>query len=91
MVTFLLHPLDTSVGCFVSAEPDDFLTVAQSLKREFDNPDTADLKFCIDGKYIHVHKALLKIRSGIFQLSAGVMILRTNLFCIIHISLSRKV
>ncbi|KAK7810385.1 hypothetical protein U0070_022148 [Myodes glareolus] len=28
----------------LSVEPDDHLTVAESLKREFDNPDTADLK-----------------------------------------------
>lgn len=43
-------------------EPDDHLTVAQSLKKEFDNPDTADLRFQVDGKYVHVHKVLLKIR-----------------------------
>lgn len=47
--------------CLLS-EHDDFLTVAQSLKKEFDNPETSDLKFSIDGKYIHVHKAVLKIR-----------------------------
>lgn len=47
---------------FFLPEHDDFLTVAQSLKKEFDNPETADLKFCIDGKYIYVHKAVLKIR-----------------------------
>ena len=41
---------------------DDYLTVAQSLKREFDSPEISDLKFLVDGKYIHVHKALLKIR-----------------------------
>ncbi|TMS06482.1 RCC1 and BTB domain-containing protein 1 [Larimichthys crocea] len=35
----------------------------KSLKKEFDNPETADLKFCVDGKYIYVHKAVLKIRS----------------------------
>ncbi|NWU93491.1 RCBT2 protein, partial [Upupa epops] len=46
----------------LSVEPDDHLTVAQSLKKEFDNPETADLKFLVDGKYIHVHKVLLKIR-----------------------------
>ncbi|KAL2310884.1 hypothetical protein Nmel_002563 [Mimus melanotis] len=45
----------------LSVEPDDHLTVAQSLKKEFDNPETADLKFLVDGKYIHVHKVLLKI------------------------------
>ncbi|NXM96197.1 RCBT2 protein, partial [Sylvia borin] len=48
-------------------EPDDHLTVAQSLKKEFDNPDTADLKFLVDGKYIHVHKVLLKIRCEHFR------------------------
>lgn len=37
--------------------------MAQSLKKEFDNPETADLKFCVEGKYIYVHKAVLKIRS----------------------------
>lgn len=41
---------------------DDYLTVAQSLKREFDSPEISDLKFLVDGKCIHVHKALLKIR-----------------------------
>ncbi|XP_030420926.1 RCC1 and BTB domain-containing protein 2 [Gopherus evgoodei] len=51
----------------LSVEPDDHLTVAQSLKKEFDNPDTADLKFLVDGKYIHVHKVLLKIRCEHFR------------------------
>lgn len=36
--------------------------MAQSLRKEFDSPETADLKFSLDGKYIHVHKAVLKIR-----------------------------
>uniref|UniRef100_A0A672PLJ3 Regulator of chromosome condensation (RCC1) and BTB (POZ) domain containing protein 1 n=1 Tax=Sinocyclocheilus grahami TaxID=75366 RepID=A0A672PLJ3_SINGR len=47
---------------YLLSEHDDFLTVAQSLKKEFDNPETSDLKFSVDGKYIHVHKAVLKIR-----------------------------
>ncbi|XP_020504022.1 RCC1 and BTB domain-containing protein 1 [Labrus bergylta] len=51
----------------LSMEHDDFLTVAQSLKKEFDNPETADLKFCVDGKYICVHKAILKIRCEHFR------------------------
>lgn len=50
--------------CVIFSDHDDYLTVAQSLKKEFDNPETADLKFCVDGKYIYVHKAVLKIRSG---------------------------
>lgn len=41
---------------------DDYLTVAQSLKKEFDSPEISDLKFLVDGKCIYVHKALLKIR-----------------------------
>ncbi|XP_019910220.1 RCC1 and BTB domain-containing protein 1 isoform X4 [Esox lucius] len=51
----------------LSLEHDDFLTVAQSLKKEFDSPDTADLKFSVEGKYIHVHKAVLKIRCEHFR------------------------
>lgn len=47
---------------FFIPEHDDFLTVAEALKKEFDSPETADLKFSVDGKCIHVHKAVLKIR-----------------------------
>ncbi|TRY90880.1 hypothetical protein DNTS_021956 [Danionella cerebrum] len=45
----------------LSVDGDDYLTVAQSLKREFDSPEISDLRFLVDGKSIHVHKALLKI------------------------------
>ncbi|KAJ8350346.1 hypothetical protein SKAU_G00254760 [Synaphobranchus kaupii] len=51
----------------LSMEHDDFLTVAQSLKKEFDSQETSDLKFSVDGKYIHVHKAVLKIRCEHFR------------------------
>ncbi|XP_067113934.1 RCC1 and BTB domain-containing protein 1-like isoform X1 [Osmerus mordax] len=51
----------------LSKEQDDFLTVAESLKKEFDSPETADLKFSVEGKYIHVHKAVLKIRCEHFR------------------------
>lgn len=47
---------------FLFADAEDYLTVAQSLKKEFDSPEISDLKFLVDGKCIHVHKALLKIR-----------------------------
>ncbi|XP_034614407.1 RCC1 and BTB domain-containing protein 1 isoform X3 [Trachemys scripta elegans] len=48
-------------------EHEDSLTVAESLKKEFDSPETSDLKFRVDGKYIHVHKAVLKIRCEHFR------------------------
>ncbi|OXB62048.1 hypothetical protein ASZ78_013421 [Callipepla squamata] len=51
----------------LSVEQEDFLTVAESLKKEFDSPETSDLKFRVDGKYIHVHKAVLKIRCEHFR------------------------
>ncbi|XP_035769864.1 RCC1 and BTB domain-containing protein 1-like, partial [Neolamprologus brichardi] len=51
----------------MSMEQDDFLTVAEALRKEFDSPETADLKFSVDGKYIHVHKAVLKIRCEHFR------------------------
>uniref|UniRef100_A0A7N6A510 BTB domain-containing protein n=1 Tax=Anabas testudineus TaxID=64144 RepID=A0A7N6A510_ANATE len=52
----------------MSMEHDDFLTISEALKKEFDNPETADLKFSVEGKYIHVHKAVLKIRCEHFRL-----------------------
>ncbi|XP_059183715.1 RCC1 and BTB domain-containing protein 1 isoform X2 [Centropristis striata] len=51
----------------MSMEHDDFLTVAEALRKEFDSPETSDLKFSVDGKYIHVHKAVLKIRCEHFR------------------------
>lgn len=51
----------------LSVDGDDYLTVAQSLKKEFDSPEISDLKFLVDGKCIHVHKALLKIRCEHFR------------------------
>lgn len=54
-VTFQIYLL-------ILPDGDDYLTVAQSLKKEFDSPEISDLKFLVDGKCIHVHKALLKIR-----------------------------
>uniref|UniRef100_A0A8D0CL40 Regulator of chromosome condensation (RCC1) and BTB (POZ) domain containing protein 1 n=1 Tax=Scleropages formosus TaxID=113540 RepID=A0A8D0CL40_SCLFO len=38
-----------------------------SLKKEFDSPETSDLKFSVDGRFIHVHKAVLKIRCEHFR------------------------
>uniref|UniRef100_A0A8C5LXT2 BTB domain-containing protein n=1 Tax=Leptobrachium leishanense TaxID=445787 RepID=A0A8C5LXT2_9ANUR len=51
----------------LSVEQEDTLTVAESLKREFDSEETADLRFRVDGKHIHVHKAVLKIRCEHFR------------------------
>ncbi|KAM9836255.1 RCC1 and BTB domain-containing protein 1 [Aulostomus maculatus] len=51
----------------MSMEHDDFLTVSVALKNEFDSPETSDLKFSVDGQYIHVHKAVLKIRCEHFR------------------------
>ncbi|XP_007910714.1 RCC1 and BTB domain-containing protein 1 isoform X1 [Callorhinchus milii] len=67
---------DDVFACFASpavmwrlltVEQDDHLTVAQSLQREFNSSETSDLKFCVEGKYIHVHKAVLKIRCEHFR------------------------
>ncbi|KAM4700204.1 RCC1 and BTB domain-containing protein 1 [Discoglossus pictus] len=51
----------------LSVEHEDYLTVADSLKKEFNSEQTADLKFRVDGKYINVHKAVLKIRCEHFR------------------------
>lgn len=52
-------------------EHDDFLTVSEALRKEFDSPETADLKFSVDGKCIHVHKSVLKIRCVVEVDAAG--------------------
>uniref|UniRef100_A0A672G0W4 RCC1 and BTB domain-containing protein 1-like n=1 Tax=Salarias fasciatus TaxID=181472 RepID=A0A672G0W4_SALFA len=46
----------------MSDDFDDSMTVAEAVRNEFDRPETADLKFSVDGRFIHVHKAVLKIR-----------------------------
>ncbi|XP_006000619.1 RCC1 and BTB domain-containing protein 1 isoform X1 [Latimeria chalumnae] len=51
----------------LSVEHEDYLTVSESMKKEFDSPETSDLKFRVDGKCIHVHKAVLKIRCEHFR------------------------
>lgn len=63
----LLKCINAAVTLLV--EHDDFLTVAESLKKEFDSPETSDLKFSIEGKFIHVHKAVLKIRCMLHSIS----------------------
>ncbi|XP_027863673.1 RCC1 and BTB domain-containing protein 1 [Xiphophorus couchianus] len=72
-----LSSMDDVFACFatppvtwrlVSMEHDDFMTISEALREEFDCPDTADLKFSVDGKYIYVHKAVLKIRCEHFRL-----------------------
>lgn len=59
-----VHGKTLNIFMYFLSLPDaeDYLTVAQSLKKEFDSPEISDLKFLVDGKCIHVHKALLKIR-----------------------------
>lgn len=42
--------------------------VYDSLKLAFDDMETSDLKFCIEGKMINVHKSVLKIRCQHFRL-----------------------
>lgn len=58
----------TALNYITISEHDDFMTISEALREEFDCPDTADLKFSVDGKYIHVHKAVLKIRCVYFCL-----------------------
>uniref|UniRef100_A0A8C5LWE2 BTB domain-containing protein n=1 Tax=Leptobrachium leishanense TaxID=445787 RepID=A0A8C5LWE2_9ANUR len=42
-------------------------TVAESLKSAFDREETADLRVQVEEKFIHVHKAVLKIRCEHFR------------------------
>uniref|UniRef100_A0A8D3DKR5 BTB domain-containing protein n=1 Tax=Scophthalmus maximus TaxID=52904 RepID=A0A8D3DKR5_SCOMX len=51
----------------LSIEDEDVPTVAEALWKEFDSPDMADLTFRVDGKCIHVHRAVLEIRCEHFR------------------------
>ncbi|KAH9512730.1 RCC1 and BTB domain-containing protein 1 [Bulinus truncatus] len=41
--------------------------VADTVAAAFDNPETSDIKFVVDGKDIYVHKAILKMRCEHFR------------------------
>lgn len=41
--------------------------VSDSVKMAFNDASTSDLKFCVEGRLIHVHKAILKIRCEHFR------------------------
>jgi len=41
--------------------------VLDSLSQAFDDQRTSDLKFNVDGRYIHVHKAILRVRCEHFR------------------------
>ena len=55
-VTFC--PMETEVSTGPS--------VYDSMKLAFDDRETADVRFLVDNKEIHAHKAVLKIRSFIY-------------------------
>ncbi|XP_005095208.2 RCC1 and BTB domain-containing protein 1 [Aplysia californica] len=41
--------------------------IADTIAKAFDNPENSDLKFVVEGKEIHVHKAILKLRCEHFR------------------------
>ncbi|GMR31061.1 hypothetical protein PMAYCL1PPCAC_01256, partial [Pristionchus mayeri] len=41
--------------------------LVEALRAAFDDPSTADMKVVVDGRTIHVHKALLKMRCAYFR------------------------
>lgn len=43
-------------------ENEDFKTVGACVSEAFNDQETSDLTFLIDGKPVYVHKAVLKIR-----------------------------
>ncbi|GFY75775.1 RCC1 and BTB domain-containing protein 1 [Trichonephila inaurata madagascariensis] len=70
------HSLHDVFACFASPavtwkpmELDVVLSnkVSDSVRGSFDEEETSDLKFNVDGKLIHVHKSILKIRCEHFR------------------------
>ncbi|GMT31657.1 hypothetical protein PFISCL1PPCAC_22954 [Pristionchus fissidentatus] len=45
--------------------------LVEALRAAFDDPATADMRVVVDGKTIHVHKALLKMRCAYFRSRLG--------------------
>ncbi|RUS86421.1 hypothetical protein EGW08_005799, partial [Elysia chlorotica] len=41
--------------------------IAEAVASSFDNPENSDIKFVVENKEIHVHKAILKLRCEHFQ------------------------
>ena len=62
--------------------------VYASLKQAFDDAATADVKFLVENKEIHAHKAVLKIRCehfrSMFQVNALIFILFLQIILILH-------
>ncbi|XP_023240881.1 RCC1 and BTB domain-containing protein 1-like [Centruroides sculpturatus] len=65
------HSLHDVFACFASPavtwvpmklDISDTSRVNDSLQQAFDDPVTSDLKICVEGKVINVHKSILKIR-----------------------------
>ncbi|KOC62519.1 RCC1 and BTB domain-containing protein 1 [Habropoda laboriosa] len=69
-----LHDAFACYGCpSVMHQPlilhdDDEINLTNSLREAFDDPITSDLIIEVQGKQIHVHKALLKMRSHYFRM-----------------------
>lgn len=70
------HSIHDTLACFgmpsvtyklIEVEHNDGGKVNDSLCRAFDDPGTGDVRFSVEGRMIHVHKAILKIRCEYFR------------------------
>ncbi|XP_021955121.1 RCC1 and BTB domain-containing protein 1 isoform X1 [Folsomia candida] len=51
----------------IEAKQTDEPSIIDALRLSFDDPKTCDVQFSVEGKLIHAHKAILKIRSDHFR------------------------
>ncbi|KAK3601331.1 hypothetical protein CHS0354_011933 [Potamilus streckersoni] len=56
-ITWRMYIVDSMRGC----------SLAASIGNAFDDANTSDVKFIVNGKEIHVHKAVLKIRCDYYK------------------------
>uniref|UniRef100_H2YDC3 BTB domain-containing protein n=1 Tax=Ciona savignyi TaxID=51511 RepID=H2YDC3_CIOSA len=61
-ISIRLSLIASVAGCS-EVEP----SVQQSVSRAFNDENSADLRILVEGKYIHVHKSILKIRCDYFK------------------------
>jgi len=59
-ITFYVDSFYLKLSCLT--ENEDFKTVGTCVSEAFNDQETSDLTFLIDGKPVYVHKAVLKIR-----------------------------
>lgn len=64
---FAVYCLPPVMPRAISVVDDEESSLSHSLSQAFDDSETADVRFCLEGRVLHAHKAILKIRCQYFR------------------------